>query len=243
MDTLLFLESIDKFSGELLAYSKGSGTSFNIDNLVKVKRLSEELGFSMFDDVIAECVSTINEGDLNKAQKKYLLDDQFDSEEDLELSDDDLDDLINNISDDEVIDLYDPTDFAFVSDAGEYLDDLSLEDLEESIISEVLSRQGRIKARMHFKMSRAKRLRGAKLALHRRSSSEKLHQKARRLASRVLKMKFVKKPLNTLSVAEKERLERRMARMKKTVQRLSTKMVGKIRKIETNRLSHKSYTK
>ena len=72
----------------------------------------------MFDEVIAECVNTLNKQDLNKAQKKYLLDDDFDSEEDLELSDDDLDDLINNISDDEVIDLYDPTNFAFVSDAG-----------------------------------------------------------------------------------------------------------------------------
>jgi len=50
------------------------------------------------------------------------------------------------------------------------------------------------------------------------------------------------KPLHTLSVAEKERIERIIARRKAVIGRLAMKMVPKVRGIEKDRLAHQHFT-
>lgn len=185
------------------------------------------------------------DGFRHRTIKHFFIDEDF-SDENLEksfddLEDDDLDGLVNGVTDDDVMDLYDPEDFAFVDEDGNKIEDL--EDGEKEPVDEVLSRQGRIKAKMRFRMSKSKRLRSAKLALHKRSSTDRLNKKAMRLASRTLKMKIAKKDLAKLSIAEKERLERMMSKKHTMVQRLAKKMVNRIRTIENKRLSHKGYTK
>lgn len=166
--------------------------------------------------------------------------DDVDFDELLDQLDNELDGLVDNVSDDDVLDLYHPDEFALVDDDGNHLENLG--DGEEQV-DEVLSRQGRIKAKMRFRMSQSKRLRKAKLALHRRSTTQNLQKKAMRLATRTLKMRMAKKDLAKLSISEKERLERAMQKKHKVVERLAKRMVSRIRKTENQRLTHRNYTK
>lgn len=153
-----------------------------------------------------------------------------------EFSDFDLDKFVDDIPEDDILDLFAVDDFVFVDDNGKIVDELD-DGKEEEEIDEVLSRQGRIQAKARFRRSQSKRLRNAKIALKRRSSSENLQKKARRLAVQVLKRKIVKKDIHNLSLSEKERLERIIARKGKVINRMVGKLVTKIKKIENNRLA------
>jgi hypothetical protein len=59
----------------------------------------------------------------------------------------------------------------------------------------------------------------------------------------MLKKRLAKKPLNKLSIGEKERIENAIQNRKALVDRLALKMTPRVRKIENDRLSHKKYTK
>lgn len=156
-----------------------------------------------------------------------------------DLSDEDLDKMIANMSDDDYWHAYDDDELAIVDDeTGEEVDDL-----KEDALNEVLSRVERIKAKMRFARSASKRAAKLKVALKRRSSSEKILSRARRLAIQSMKSRLAKKPLNKLSVDEKERLERIIQSRKAVIGRLATKLAPRIRKIENDRLSHSRFTK
>lgn len=156
------------------------------------------------------------------------------------LSDSDLDNLADKIdSEDDVIDAYEDEELALIDDeTGEHIDEL-----KEETLNEVLSRMERIKAKARFARTSTKRERRIKIALKSRSSSSVLNKRARTLAIKLLKSRLAKKPLNKLSVGEKERLERVIAKRKTLINRLAMKLVPKVRKIENNRLTHKAYTK
>jgi hypothetical protein len=57
------------------------------------------------------------------------------------------------------------------------------------------------------------------------------------MAIKLMKMRIAKKPLEQLSVAEKERVERIVAARKNVVNRLALKMTSRVRKIEKDRLT------
>lgn len=156
------------------------------------------------------------------------------------ISDSDLDNLADKVdSEDDVLDVYDDEELALVDDdTGEHVDEL-----KEDVLNEVLSRMERIKAKARFARSASNRERRIKIALKTRSSSSTLNRRARKLAIKLLKSKLAKKPLNKLSVGEKERLERIIAKRKTLINRLAMKLVPKVRRIENTRLTHKSYTK
>jgi hypothetical protein len=64
------------------------------------------------------------------------------------------------------------------------------------------------------------------------------------LAVKALKKRFTKgRDLNKLSVAEKERLEQRIQRLKPIINRIALKMIPRVRKLEKQRLSHRNFTK
>lgn len=63
------------------------------------------------------------------------------------------------------------------------------------------------------------------------------------MAVKVLKIRLARKPIDKLTVGEKERLERIIQKRKAAINRIAMRMVPKIRKIETSRLTHSSYTK
>lgn len=138
----------------------------------------------------------------------------------------DEDDILNGVTHDDIIDhAYTPEEWHEVN-------------LGESVeVNEVLSRAERLKAKIRMRRSEAKRERRREIAIHKKSSSAVIAKRARRLAVKMLEKKLAKKPLSDLSVAEKERIERRIANMSPVIARLSTKLAPQVRRFENERLS------
>lgn len=163
-------------------------------------------------------------------------------EENEDLSDDELEKLAKSVDDDEIIDYcYDDDELSMIdSETGEEIK----EEFEESDqLVEVLSKIERIRARTRFARTKAKRERRAALAIKRHSSMPVINQRARRLAIKLLKKRIARKPLNKLSVGEKERIEKTIAKRKQLINRLAMRLVPRVRNIEKSRLSHTKYTK
>lgn len=155
-------------------------------------------------------------------------------EEEDAMTEDDIDAIIKSISDEDILDTYDDDELKVVDDeTGETLE-------ESSEILEVLSRAERMKARVRFAKSKVKREIKARLALRRRSNNKTFANRARRAAIKAMKLKIAKKPLSQLSVAEKERVERLVAKRKKAIDRIALKLTPRVKQIERDRLTHKT---
>lgn len=160
-------------------------------------------------------------------------------EEESDLLDKDIDDMIGGMSDDEYLEAYDDDEFSIIDqETGEHI-----AELKEELINEVLSRAERIRAKLRFARSEAKRERKTAIALKTRSNTATLNKRARRLAIITMKKRLARKPLEKLSVAEKERLEATIAKRKKVIDRIAMRLVPRVKKIESDRLTHKHYTK
>ena len=165
--------------------------------------------------------------------------DPFFKEED-EMDDDELDKIADNVSDDEVVDhCYDDDEFVIVDDeTGEEIKE------EADLVSEVLSRSERLRAKARFARSKSKRERKTKIALKRYSPAPVINSRARKLAIKLMKKRLVRgRDLSKLSVGEKERIERVIEKRKKIINRLAMRLVPRIRQIEKSRLSHHKTTK
>ena len=159
--------------------------------------------------------------------------------EEEELQDSEIEAMINEMSEDDYLDAYDDEELSIIDEeTGEHI-----VDLQEEVINEVLSRAERIRAKLRFARSEAKRERKTAIALKSRSNTATLNKRARRLAIINMKKRLAKKPLDKLSVAEKERLEATLAKRKKVIDRIAMRLVPKVKKIESDRLAHKNYTK
>ena len=172
---------------------------------------------------------------------KYALGEESEREylEDEGLSDEEIDDMIGKLSDDDYLEAYDDEELCIIDDeTGEHI-----HDLKEETLMEVLSRAERIRAKVRFARSASKRERKTRIALKTRSTSKTINTRARRMAVNMMKQRIAKKPLNTLSVGEKERIERIIAKRKVVINRIAMKMVPKVRKTENDRLVHRTYTK
>lgn len=154
----------------------------------------------------------------------------------------DLDDMVKQIEDEEdILDAYDDNELVIVDDeTGEIMSDVK-EEVEQ--IDEVLSRAERMRAKMRFARTSSKRERRMKVVLKTRSSSATINKRARRLAINLIKQRIMKKPASQLTVGEKERVERMLAKRKNLINRLSMKLAPRVRKIENERLSHSKVTK
>lgn len=158
-------------------------------------------------------------------------------EDDMELSDDELDDMVDKVSDEDILNTYDDDELHIVDDEGNHVAHVKdLDGMNESYLTEVLSRMERIKAAIRFKQSEGKRMRKMKIALHTRSNPQRINHRARTAAINALKAKLARKPLSQLTVQEKERLERIISKKKKLIDKAAMKLVPKIRKIENARL-------
>lgn len=152
-------------------------------------------------------------------------------------SDESIDKMIKHIDHfDDIVDLYDDDELHIVDEDGNHHSHLS-----EDIITEVLTRLERIKARVRFAQTAGKRERKLQIALHTRSTPTKINHRARILAVKILKLKLAKKPLSDLSFQEKERLERIIAKKKVLLSRMALKLSPRIRAIENTRL-HSAHT-
>ncbi len=161
------------------------------------------------------------------------------TEDDDELSDDEIDKMVKGVHDDDFMDAYDDDELYIIDDeTGE-----QLHDMKEEVIMEVLSRAERVRAKIRFSRSEAKRERKTRVALKTRSSTSTINTRARRLAVNMMKQRLAKKPLNQLSIGEKERIEAIIAQRKQVINRIAMKMVPRVRKIENDRLVHHKFTK
>lgn len=156
-------------------------------------------------------------------------------------SDEELDKMVNGVTDwHHIIDAYDDEELHIVDDeTGEVLH----HDLTEELLTEVLSRVERIRAKMRFARSETKREFKAKLALKHASNTSTLNKRARRLAVSMMKAKLTKKTAANMTVSDKERAERIIEKRKAVINRLAMKLLPRIKKIEKDRLTHKIATK
>ena len=129
---------------------------------------------------------------------------------------------------------YEDDELEFIDeDTGEVVE------LEDVPIMEVLSRAERIRSKIRFANTSSKRKRAIKIALKTRSSIGKVNNRARRLAVKLMKLRIAKRPLDKLSIGEKERLEKIVQKRKKVLDRISMKLVARVRKVENDRLSRR----
>lgn len=165
---------------------------------------------------------------------------EFDFEE---ISESEFDALIESLTDEDMLEVYEDSELAIIDEeTGEEIE--ALDSVTEEALMEVLSRMERIKAKARMRRSAAKRERAEKIALRQFSSSSVANRRARRLSVSVLKKRLMKgvSP-SKASVGQKENMERYIAQHKKVVDRLSARMVTKVRQTEKKRLSHRKFTK
>lgn len=184
----------------------------------------------------------IGGGDQNKGFDAFFLEDnaEIESEKDDDgVSDEALDKIADEVKEiDDIIDAYEDDELSVVDDEGE-----EVEDLKEEALNEVLSRMERIRAKVRFARTKAKRERKVQLALKRHSDTKTINRRARKLAISLIKKRLARKNLSKLSTGEKERLETFIQKRKNLVNRLAMKLTPRIRKIEQTRLSHDKFTK
>lgn len=174
-----------------------------------------------------------------KMKIKYKLGEETSEEGFEDLSDKDLDDMVDTTHEDDYLEAYDDDELALVyDDTGEVHSEL-----KEEVITEVLSRSERIKAKTRFARTETKRERRIRIALKTRSNSTTINKRARRMAVNAMKQRLARKPLNKLSVSEKERIERIIEKRKAVINRLAMRYAPKVRKIENDRLVHRTFTK
>ncbi len=161
------------------------------------------------------------------------------TEDEHDLSDEDIDTMVKGVQDDDFLEAYDDEELYVIDDdTGE-----QLHHMKEEVIMEVLSRAERIRAKVRFAKTEAKRERRTRVALKTRSSVPVINKRARRLAINMMRQRLAKKPLDKLSIGEKERIEAIIARRKQVIDRIAMKMVPRVRKVENDRLIHHKFTK
>ena len=107
-------------------------------------------------------------------------------------------------------------------------------------LSEVLTVAQRLKKKNLMKRMKARIKIARKRALKRRANTDRLKKRARRSAINKVKKKFAGgKALNKLSMADKSRLEKIVARKKKAIDRISKKEMRVARKRDRNRMVKK----
>ena len=164
------------------------------------------------------------------------------SEEEVEPNEEEITKMIDSLTDDDIMDAYDDEELAVVDDeTGEEIEDD--EQVNESLM-EVLSRIERMRARVRFAKTKAKRERQAKLALRRTSTNSTINKRARRLAISLMKKRMLRgRPASALSVGEKERIEAMIQKRKPVLNRIAMKLTSRVRQVEKARLNHSKFTK
>lgn len=153
---------------------------------------------------------------------------------------------LDNLDEDAYYEAYDDEELAIIDEeTGEELEAVAEEaELDNPMIVEVLSRIERIKAKARMRRSKAKRERRHAVAIRQLSTPQVANKRARRLAISAMKKRLLRgqNPAK-VSVGQKERVERFIAQRKKIVDRLSARMVSRVKQIEKARLQHKKFTK
>lgn len=237
------IETLKGWDHRKVGHSLGSNENDHLRRMkVKYKTEEVEIDFKKQKKKNQNPTSPIKDDGQQVGANNAKGFDAFFEEEDDELTDNDLEKLANDLTDDDYLDAYEDDELAIVDDeTGEIIHDSLKEEVEE--LNEVLSRAERIKAKIRFARTKAKRERKIRIALKRHSDSKTINNRARKLAIKTLKQRLAKKPVNKMSVGEKERIERLVTKRKKLIDRLAMKLVPKVRRVEQDRLAHSKVTK
>lgn len=199
----------------------------------------DELDVPVLENEETWAQRVIDEEDVNNNALPLHADAQFpEDEEDFEeISDEEIDAMVNSMTDEDIMEHgYDDNELAVIDDdTGEEVE-LDDDPVKEAALMEVLSRLERIKARARFRRTEAKRERRLSIALKKTSNTQTINRRARRMAIKALKQRFARKPVSKLSVAEKERLEQRIQRMKPVLNRIAMRMAPRVRRLERDRI-------
>jgi hypothetical protein len=100
-----------------------------------------------------------------------------------------------------------------------------------------------MKAKFRLRRTASKRKRSTKIALKRYSSTEVINKRARRLAIMLMKKRMLRgRNPSEVSISEKERIEKAIAKRKPIINRIASKLVSRVRKVEKARMSHTKFT-
>lgn len=146
--------------------------------------------------------------------------------ENLPITEKEIETLINELTWDDIVDLYDEDELIYEPE----------DDTEE--VNEGISVQSRLKKRQAFARSRGKRNVARNMKLRRASSMDVLKKRAVLAARRAVYKRFLRgRDKQSLSAAEKDRIEQQVSRMKFMQQAIAVKMLPKMRSIEQKRLA------
>jgi hypothetical protein len=189
---------------------------------------------------VKDCHDCGNAVDMSDYNKDY--DSQMDG---LELSDEEINKMVDAVSDEEIMDDYDEDEVALVDDeTGEEIPPVPEEKaFDESALVEVLSRQERMRAKVRIRRTSSKRERATKIALRRYSNTATINKRARRLAIKLMKQRMLRgRDPAKISVGEKERIERTLEKRKAIIGRVAQRLTSRVRKVEKARMSHTKFT-
>ena len=148
-----------------------------------------------------------------------------------EISDDELEDMANRLSWEDIYDLYAPED----------LEQAIGIEVKEEALDEKISASSRMKRHMDFARTAAKRNLAKSLKLKRSSDLNTLKRRAHHAAKRALMNRLLRgRSKDQLSAAEKDRVEQQLKSMEGIVNNLSQKMLPRIREIERSRLASRA---
>ena len=160
-----------------------------------------------------------------------------------DFTEDEIDEMVNSVTDEEIEDLYEEDEIVLVyDDTGEEIPPLQEEAKYD--LMEVLSRIERMKGKIRLRKTSAKRGRSTKIALKRFSNPATINKRARRLAIKLMKKRMLRgRDPAKVSVGEKERIEKTMSKRKDIISRVAQRLVSRVRKVEKSRMSHGKVTK
>ena len=141
-----------------------------------------------------------------------------------EFSEDDINEMVDSLTWDDIVDLYPPEDL--IEEETEQLD-------------EKISAQSRLKRRQGFARGKTKRNTSKGIKLRRASTPAILQKRAQLAARRAIYQRLLRgRDKSSLSASEKDRVEQQVKSMKNIQVSIATRMVPKMRSIEQKRLAN-----
>lgn len=173
---------------------------------------------------------------------KYILEEKKILDE--ELTKEELDKLVDDLTWEDVVDLYTEAELVYNEDEDEEAEEGEgegdeKEDVKEEHLEERLTVQSRLKKRQAFARMRGKRNVARSLKLRRPSNISVLKKRAVLAARRAVYKRLLRgRDKATLSAAEKDRVEQQVSRLKYIQASLATRFVSKMRDIEQKRIAN-----
>ena len=113
-----------------------------------------------------------------------------------------------------------------------------IDDMINDVLDEIMSKMGRMKRARMMKTKGKMIARKRKIAMKRKASPEKIKKRAAKKARDIITKKILKdKSKSDLSLAGRERLEKRLAKKKGIIAKIAKKILPKVRKAENERLA------